>query len=282
MNPPEPKDLSKEGLLQHVLDIYKTVRRERGEIYGDPLENHRGIAQVWAPLLQPHWEAIKAGDPVPPHVVALAMVGLKLDRMRLAYSLDNYVDLLVYLTFAHDWQKMYDNVQAVDREVEEFQEEPTPATPGRTTKGWPLPVSLEKDPLAGKEWATPLCVYVSGPFSADTLEGRIRNMNNAVKIGIAIMKRGHHAHVPHAATFPMDGDLDKEQFMELDFTLIRRWADVLYRIGPSPGSDRELALAKSLSMPVVTSLDQLPDLAEDDVYKSTYRPTNLQRLSPDE
>lgn len=34
------------------------LREERGEFYGDPVENHRGIAMMWAPILQLHWQAV--------------------------------------------------------------------------------------------------------------------------------------------------------------------------------------------------------------------------------
>lgn len=80
------------------------IREERQKVYGDPKENHTGIAMIWAPQLQPHWEAIRDMKPLPPHVVALLMVGLKYDRMRLAFHDDNYVDLRNYLRFAEDWQ----------------------------------------------------------------------------------------------------------------------------------------------------------------------------------
>lgn len=81
------------------------IKAERQKVYGDPLENHKGIAQMWAPLLQPHADAIKAGEPIPPHVVALLMCALKLDRMRIAYHEDNYADLRNYLSFAQEWQR---------------------------------------------------------------------------------------------------------------------------------------------------------------------------------
>ena len=83
----------------------ETIKKDRRKIYGEPLENHQGIAQMWAPLLQPHAEAIAAGRPIPAWPVALLMVALKLDRMRLVYHEDNYADIAVYLSFAREWQK---------------------------------------------------------------------------------------------------------------------------------------------------------------------------------
>jgi nucleoside 2-deoxyribosyltransferase len=80
------------------------IRIERQQVYGDPLENHKGIAQMWAPLLQPHWRTIKDGMPIQAHVVALMMVALKLDRMRLVYHADNFADARNYLAFAEEFQ----------------------------------------------------------------------------------------------------------------------------------------------------------------------------------
>jgi hypothetical protein len=83
----------------------EAIKTDRRKIYGEPLENHQGIAQMWAPLLQPHAEAIAAGRPIPAWAVALLMAALKLDRMRLIYHEDNYADIAVYLSFAKEWQK---------------------------------------------------------------------------------------------------------------------------------------------------------------------------------
>ncbi len=80
------------------------IKTDRRQVYGDPKENHEGIAQIWASLLQPHAARIAAGVPVPPHVVALLMVALKLNRMRLVYHEDNYDDMRNYLDFAQEWQ----------------------------------------------------------------------------------------------------------------------------------------------------------------------------------
>ena len=91
--------------MSNTPDKLAAIRAERHKVYGDPKENHIGIAQIWAPLLQPHAAAVAAGAPLPPHVVALMMVGLKLDRMRITYHQDNYDDLRNYLLFAEQWQR---------------------------------------------------------------------------------------------------------------------------------------------------------------------------------
>lgn len=88
----------------------EALKAERQEVYGDPIENHKGIAQMWACLLQPHAERIARMEPLPEHVIALMMVGLKLNRMRRRYKQDNYDDLRVYLGFAEGWQENHDGL----------------------------------------------------------------------------------------------------------------------------------------------------------------------------
>ncbi len=82
----------------------EAIKKARQRIYGDPRENHRGIAQAWAGLLQPHARAIGRGEPLPEHVVALLMAAMKLNRMRRVFHQDNYDDLANYLAFARAWQ----------------------------------------------------------------------------------------------------------------------------------------------------------------------------------
>ncbi len=81
------------------------LKADRQKVYGPALQNHAGIAQMWACLLQPHAERIARMEPLPPHVVALMMVALKLNRMRIEFHKDNYDDLTNYLSFAEEWQR---------------------------------------------------------------------------------------------------------------------------------------------------------------------------------
>jgi hypothetical protein len=88
-----------------AMNEVEQVKHERQKIYGPPKENHEGIAQGWAPLLQPWWREIKMGRPVPPHVAALLMIVVKTNRCRRVPHPDNYVDIRAYLDFVEEWQK---------------------------------------------------------------------------------------------------------------------------------------------------------------------------------
>lgn len=81
---------------------------DRERIYGDAYFNHQGIAQTWAGLLQPWFMHIATLKPLPPHVVALLMCGLKLNRKRNVFHEDNYSDDAVYASFARTWQREYE------------------------------------------------------------------------------------------------------------------------------------------------------------------------------
>lgn len=82
----------------------KAIQADRQKVYGDPKENHDGIAMGWVGLLQPHWQDIRDGKPIPAWCVALLLAALKLNRMRRVFKQDNYDDIRNYLQFAQDWQ----------------------------------------------------------------------------------------------------------------------------------------------------------------------------------
>ena len=96
----------------NIPEELKPLMADRQTVYGDPEENHRGIAQMWVCLLQPWADKISRMEPLPWHVVALMMVALKLNRMRRVYKDDNYADLRVHLGIAEKGQKQYDAAEA--------------------------------------------------------------------------------------------------------------------------------------------------------------------------
>jgi len=91
--------------LAKWLKELETVHAERGAIYGDPVENHKGIAMMIAPLLQPHWEAIRDMKPIPASTVCCLLVAVKLNRMRRVRHEDNPRDLTLYAMFADVMQE---------------------------------------------------------------------------------------------------------------------------------------------------------------------------------
>jgi hypothetical protein len=200
------------------------VKHDRQTIYGDPRENHTGIAQAWAGILQPWHEEIRRGDALPPHVVALLMVLLKANRMRRVFHKDNYVDARAYMDFAQEWQ----------------QQSPPPSSMARTYHR----------------------IYLAHPYTAPTLAEREFNTHHAAEVAAALMAKGHDVHSPLNATHPVDqinpGAIDYERWMRLDLGIIERWATAIYAAGDSPGVRREVALAKRYGLPVWTRMEEVP------------------------
>lgn len=78
----------------HV-DQVKDLVEDRGRHYGDPLENHQRIADLWSAYL---------GHTITAHDVAVCMVLLKSSRMRHdPLHKDSYLDGIAYLSFAADF-----------------------------------------------------------------------------------------------------------------------------------------------------------------------------------
>lgn len=115
--------------------------------------------------------------------------------------------------------------------------------------------------LEAAELSPCLRIYVAGPYTGDgTRRAKLANIRRAVNVGRELFRKGHHPHVPHAATDFLDGHGTWDDFMRLDLELIERWASALFYLGPSPGADRELAFAKRLGLKVFTALDEVPDV----------------------
>ncbi len=201
------------------MNPHEDIQAARQSVYGDPLQNHLGIAQGWAGLLQPHWEAVKNGDPLPPHVVVLLMAALKLNRMRLVHHEDNYKDAAVYLAFAERWQR-----------------------------DWKPPArAYHRVYVAGP---------YSAPTQAGEDEN-VRLAAKAAAAVAAKGHDVHCPHTATQAVAKVE-PLTYERWMRLDFGLLRTWATALLYLAPSPGADRELAEAKRLGLTIYTSVAEVP------------------------
>jgi hypothetical protein len=91
-------------------------------------------------------------------------------------------------------------------------------------------------------------------LSSDPLLGT----RNAINAGTALLERGYAPYVPHLTCYwHIVAPQEYETWMALDFAYLAV-CDVLLRLpGPSNGSDREVAEAKRLGIPVYYSLDTL-------------------------
>lgn len=114
--------------------------------------------------------------------------------------------------------------------------------------------------------------YIAGPISQGDLK---HNLNQAKRAFSDLERLGYAVLCPHLSCYLGEtGSADQdyatrpqidpfgfghERWLENDLPWVRV-ADLVYRLpGDSVGADQEVALAKSLGIPVVTSLEQLND-----------------------
>ena len=115
----------------------------------------------------------------------------------------------------------------------------------------------------------PMVIYVSGPYSAPTWEGRHDNLIKAVCVGIEIRLKGHYPVIPHLyddfdqIAKTMGHNFDWQSYMDMDIELLSR-CEAMYFIGPSPGANIEFRHAQELDMPIYLSLDEVPELKKEE------------------
>lgn len=109
-----------------------------------------------------------------------------------------------------------------------------------------------------------MLIYVAGPYSAETEAERVANVHLACLAGQQIIERGHWPFVPHLTHF-FDAWVIKhrglahepELYMKWDFAILER-CDALLFLRPSPGANRELALAWERGKLVYLAIDEIP------------------------
>lgn len=99
-------------------------------------------------------------------------------------------------------------------------------------------------------------IYIAGPYSAETENEIVAHVEVATKHAAIVMALGHDVFCPHAMSRPIDlhirtnrfpdATFAYERWMRMCFGMIENWATGLLYTAPSPGSDRELALAEHL------------------------------------
>ena len=105
-------------------------------------------------------------------------------------------------------------------------------------------------------------VYISGPYSGPTLEDRLANTEYAIHFYLVLIQKGYTPFCPHLTHFAHEYgltkgiEIDYEEWMRQDLLWVEK-CDVLLRLGPSPGANRERDHAINLLKPVFDSLDAL-------------------------
>lgn len=106
-------------------------------------------------------------------------------------------------------------------------------------------------------------IYVSGPYTAPTLEGVKNNIIRAFFIGANIMEMGHYPFVPHHTHY-IESAANSEGFeftyddwldLDIEYLLL---CDAIYYMCPSPGADLELKIARRNGLKVYRRLNEIP------------------------
>ena len=107
-------------------------------------------------------------------------------------------------------------------------------------------------------------IYIAGPYSADTKEERLANTHYTMDAWIALVKKGHTPFCPHLYHY-MDEhaklrgiEFSYSVWMEQDEAWLRE-CDALLFLGPSPGANKELAIAIEDGMGVYYNINDVPE-----------------------
>lgn len=105
-------------------------------------------------------------------------------------------------------------------------------------------------------------IYVAGPLTSNNKETVIKNVKKAKDISVVIRQLGHHFYLPHLLYYLNDSledlyiEWSYEDYLEIDFFWLRKCTSLFY-IGKSPGTDRELKLAKASRKKIYYSLEEI-------------------------
>ena len=108
-----------------------------------------------------------------------------------------------------------------------------------------------------------MLIYIAGPYTADTDEGRLANTERAMAAGYTILLLGHTPVIPHF-THWFDLYVEKvtgkrespESYCQWDLAILAR-CDALLHLAPSPGADAELRQAEEMGLRIYRSLDEI-------------------------
>lgn len=114
-------------------------------------------------------------------------------------------------------------------------------------------------------------IYVAGPFTPlsddkhKCIHEASQNVHRAIRVALKLIEKGHYPFVPHLGYYiqvnpAYKKDLGQEFFYAYDNTFLDYWAEALFYIAPSFGTDNELIRADKLGLIIYYSLEDVPDL----------------------
>jgi hypothetical protein len=105
-------------------------------------------------------------------------------------------------------------------------------------------------------------VFIAGPLTAADPKEQEANVERAMAAGYTLLRAGHDPFIPHLSHY-FDRYLNRTERP----IAYRRWlqwsmqwigaCDCMLCLGPSPGTDQEVALARQIGIPVFSSITEL-------------------------
>lgn len=117
----------------------------------------------------------------------------------------------------------------------------------------------------------PLKIYVAGPYTAETAEQRVKNVNAAIDAALQIYFKGHFPYVPHLTHFvderanETDIVMRWEDYITWDLPWVSA-CDALLYLKSSRGADLELRAAKDLGKQIFYSVEEIPTVEREEAH----------------
>ena len=110
-------------------------------------------------------------------------------------------------------------------------------------------------------------VYVAGPYSAATKREVRDNISEAIEVASHIRMAGYSAIVPHLESLHNEECISEKAWLEHGLALLRRCSAVVdFRKGRrSAGAENECCLARTLGIPIVTSVGALEQVFDEQI-----------------
>lgn len=110
-----------------------------------------------------------------------------------------------------------------------------------------------------------MIIYISGPYSADTNEGKLQNTQTAIDVGIELIRKGHTVLIPHLSHYTdmraqeLGIEFSWEIWIEQDLAILEK-CDAMFYIASSKGADIEKEYAERLGLPIYCDLLELANI----------------------
>jgi len=114
-----------------------------------------------------------------------------------------------------------------------------------------------------RTYINPLKIYIAGPYSADTEEERVKNVEVIVSAGIKLFRKGHIPYIPHLTHYvDILARRAKIKFRWKDYMIWHgawlKLCDAFLFMGSSRGADLEHKIAKRLRKKIFYSVKDIP------------------------